>query len=150
MKIYSGCIITAGIVFLIACEPSPPQSSAASSGDEISGVVALAQGVTAPESGTLFVIARSEGAGAPLAVKRLPLGPFPMPFRIGSADSPHPGSRFEAPIFLGARVDTDGDVTTKDNDLGAVAPRILAPGDSGIELVLVPNAHPPEVKPIHP
>jgi hypothetical protein len=145
VKIRDFCYAALSVLALSACDAAEPRYAASDAGTAIRGAVLLAPGVQAPDSGTLFVIARGAGSGPPLAVRRLALGPFPLTFKIGPSDSPHPGSRFEGPIFLGARVDADGDVATRDSDaLGAVAPRVLEPGATGVELVLVPNAHPPE------
>lgn len=140
MKIRPWCYLVVSVLALSACDGAEPRDPSSQAGSAISGVVRLAPGLEAPDSGTLFVIARGAGSGPPLAVRRLALGPFPLPFEIGPSDSHHGGSSFEGPIFLGARVDADGDVTTKGGDpLSAVAPRVLSTGETGIELVLVPT-----------
>ena len=68
----------------------------------------------APTGGVLFVIARAEGvtAGPPIAVKRLPIGAFPMDVEISSADS-MTGQQLPAKVRIEARVDSDGDPLTK-------------------------------------
>ena len=128
----------------IAAATQATSAAAPSTGRSIRGVLSLAPNTPAPTTGTLFVIARGEGAGPPLAVKRLELGSFPLPFEIGPADAAHAGGSFDGPIFLGARLDTDGDASTREaGQLSGVASRVLHAGDSGIELVLVASAHEP-------
>ena len=72
--------------------------------------------------GVIFVIARAEGvtSGPPIAVKRLPLGPFPMNVEISSADS-MTGQQLPSRVRIEARLDSDGDPLTKSaTDLTAV------------------------------
>jgi len=85
----------------------------------------------------LFLIARSPQAGPPLAVKRLPAGPFPLAFEIGPEDAMMAGRPFEGPILLSARLDTDGDPMTRgEGDLAAVHETPLEPGAQNVDLVL--------------
>ncbi len=75
----------------------------------------------AADKGLLFVIARAEGvtSGPPIAVKRLPLGAFPMQVDISSADS-MTGAQLPARVRIEARIDDDGDPLTKSpNDMTA-------------------------------
>jgi len=75
----------------------------------------LADGVTPPARGVIFIIARATGvtAGPPAAVKRLPLGAFPMTVDLTSADSMM-GQPLPAKLRLEARIDSDGDPLTRD------------------------------------
>ena len=90
----------------------------------VSGVVKLADGVSVPDGGMLFIIARPAGAtsGPPVAVKRLPIFNFPQPFQIGAADAMMGGTMPEQ-ISLSVRLDSDGNVISKHPDdlMGAVA-----------------------------
>ena len=75
-----------------------------------------------PASGVVFVTARSEGvtSGPPVAVKRIPLGAFPMTVDITSADSMM-GQQLPSRVRIEARVDSDGDPLTRSpGDLSAV------------------------------
>lgn len=105
--------------------------------DSLRGTIRLAPGLAGPGEGTLFLIARGPGQGPPLAVKRLPVRRFPLPFEIGSADVMIPGRAFRGPIQLSARIDRDGNPMTRGpDDLTAAIATPLEPGASGIELVL--------------
>jgi hypothetical protein len=99
--------------------------------------VIAGDGVAAGGEGVLFVIARSEGGGPPLAVKRLPIGPFPLAFEIGPADVMIAGRPFSGPITLSARVDRDGNPMTRDpGDALATLPAPVEPGARDVELRL--------------
>jgi hypothetical protein len=108
----------------------------------IRGEIVAGEGVTAGGDGVLFVIARN-GAGPPLAVKRLPVGPFPLAFELGPADVMMPGRTFAGPITLTARVDRDGDPMTRTPDEPSAALEApLEPGATGVELRLeLPKAN---------
>ncbi len=117
--------------------PREPQLPLSMTGNSIHGSVRLGLGVQAPDQGVLFVIARGPGGGPPLAVKRLPVGPFPLAFQVGPADVMLKGRPFRGPIALSARIDRDGDPLTRepDNLVGKVD-ALLEPGARGAELVL--------------
>jgi hypothetical protein len=111
----------------------------ADSAGAIRGVLRLGGGPTPPDDSVLFVIARPAGGGPPLAVKRLPPGPFPLEFEIGPGDAMLAGQPFVGPLLLSARVDGDGDPLTRSpTDLAAQASAPLEPGARGVELVLQP------------
>ena len=89
-----------------------------------------------PKNGTLFIFARSEGVkrGPPLAVKRIPDIQLPYEFTLGPQDIMMPGSTFEGPMVLAARVDVDGDARAGPGDIeGFIGAK---PGDRNIELLL--------------
>jgi hypothetical protein len=124
----------------------PPAAAAASAGARtgasadgasIRGRVVAGEGVLAGGEGVLFVIARSSGGGPPLAVKRLPVGPFPLEFEIGPADVMMAGRPFAGPISLTARVDRDSNPLTRDpSDPTAELPAPVDPGAADVELRL--------------
>jgi len=92
-----------------------------------------------PEGAVLFLIARREGqpGGPPLAVVRELSPSFPHAFEIGPANLMIPGSSFEGPILLQARLDSDGNAMTKlPDDLEGSAAAPLQPGDTGARIVL--------------
>jgi hypothetical protein len=100
------------------------------------GTVRLADGV-APPKGVLFVIARSQAGGPPIAVRRLPAGPFPVDFVLGPQDGMMPGQPLTGPLQLTARLDSDGDPMTRlEGDLNGSAPDVVEAGATGIELIL--------------
>jgi hypothetical protein len=89
-----------------------------------------------PKNGTLFIFARSEGVkrGPPLAVKRIPDIQLPYEFTLGPQDVMMPGTVFEGPMVLAARIDTDGDARAGPGDIeGFVGAQ---PGDMTVELLL--------------
>ena len=113
---------------------------APAAGQEISGTVVLGSGAPGGESGVLFVIARSGAGGPPLAVKRLPPGPFPVSFRIGPSDVMIQGREFAGPVTLSARLDRDGNPLTRGrDDLSGSVPTPVAPGSNGVSIVLEPD-----------
>ncbi|HEY0160313.1 MAG TPA: tetratricopeptide repeat protein [Thermoanaerobaculia bacterium] len=63
-------------------------------------------------TGILFVIARNPAGGPPAAVKRIASPTFPVTFDLSSADSMM-GQPLPAKFRLEARLDSDGDATTK-------------------------------------
>lgn len=103
------------------------------------GVVRLAPGLEgrAPAGAVLFVIARNAAAGPPTAVLRLPQPRFPLRWEIGPAQRMIEGTPFAGPFALSARLDLDGNATTRGaEDLQGRAPGQHFPGDAGIEIVL--------------
>lgn len=89
-----------------------------------------------PANGTLFIFARSEGVkrGPPLAVKRVADLKLPYEFTLGPQDVMMPGTAFEGPMVLAARIDVDGDARAGPGDIeGFVSAQ---PGDRNIKLLL--------------
>ncbi|MEP6993786.1 MAG: tetratricopeptide repeat protein [Acidobacteriota bacterium] len=83
----------------------------------VSGVVDLdvsLRGALSPGA-VVWVTVREAGAerGPPVAVKRLPASTFPLAFSIGEADT-MAGAPFPERVRIEARVDSDGDPTTRD------------------------------------
>ncbi|MFI5316124.1 MAG: hypothetical protein ACHQ6T_10495, partial [Myxococcota bacterium] len=113
---------------------APPR---AASEEPIRGTISVADGGST-SGAALFLIARAPGtAGPPLAVKRLPVGPFPMAFEIGPEDEMIKGRPWVGPIALNARVDRDGDpLTREDSDTSAELASPVQPGATGVELRL--------------
>jgi hypothetical protein len=131
-------------------DPAGPSATSAISatsatgrgGAAIRGTVHLAGdsgGAAAPPGAVLFVLARTAGAtgGPPLAVVRIPEPEFPFDFEIGPDDVMIPTMRFEGAIALSARLDGDGNATTREaGDRATRAPVAASPGDAGVVLSL--------------
>jgi hypothetical protein len=108
---------------------------------KIQGTIRVADGVRPSSRGFLFVIVRPAAGGPPVAVRRIPAGPFPVTFEIGSADVMMQGVSLTGPVRIVARLDSDGDPMTQQNGdlVGEVADPIVVPA-SGVEIVLSPRA----------
>lgn len=121
--------------------PAGGDAMAAASAGPIAGQIEIAPALAGqqPEGAILFVIARPVGAvgGPPLAVLRIPQPEFPVAFEIGQGDVMIPSMRFEGPISLTARLDTDGNAMTRaETDLSSAAAPPVEPGATGVTLVL--------------
>ncbi len=90
-----------------------------------------------PSGGILFLIARSGEAGPPLAVKRIPDPRFPLDFELGPDDRMIQQIPFAGPLRLTARVDADGNASTRQpGDLVGVRVEPVEPGATGVEILL--------------
>lgn len=90
-----------------------------------------------PPHATLFVIARRGNAGPPLAVKRVPEPTLPYEFEIGPDDRMIRQMPFAGPLQLSARLDSDGNATTRSaGDLQGSARGAANPGDAHVEIVI--------------
>lgn len=111
-------------------------------GASISGTILLAPGAKAPPGGVLFVIARegSREGGPPLAVKRIDATGFPLPYALSAADAMSPDSVFSGPVSVTARLDADGNASTKGPDdlVGQFARNPATVGDAGVDIRLGP------------
>ena len=99
--------------------------------------IAAEQAGNAPSNAMLFIIARTQPSGPPLAVLRVPNPSFPLAFEIGQAQVMIPSLRFEGDITLTARLDSDGNAMTKlPGDLVGEVASPVVPGTSGLTLTL--------------
>ncbi len=122
-------------------DASPPaaQPVRSGSGATLSGIVEIDDALYPgrPVDSMLFIIARSQASGPPLAVLAVPTPSFPHAFEIGQAQLMTPTQRFAGKIHLSARLDSDGDAMTKlSGDLVGEIANPLVPGSSGVVLVL--------------
>jgi cytochrome c-type biogenesis protein CcmH len=120
--------------------PLPSETAAAATpAAAIQGTVELAPELAgrAPSGAVLFIIARGGGPGPPLAVKRIADPRFPVAFSIGPEDRMIQTMPFSAPISLSARIDADGNATTRSpGDITGAAAAPVAPGETGVAIVL--------------
>jgi hypothetical protein len=110
----------------------------AEAGSGFAGTIRLDPAVgPLPPGAVVYVYVRESGytTGAPNAVKRLAPRSFPLSFRITAADSMMGGELPES-ARLEARVDRDGDVSTRDPADPVAALEEVPIGSEGIELVL--------------
>ena len=120
--------------------PAPSETAATgSAGAPVSGSVSLAPELAsrAPVNAVLFIIAR-RGAGPPLAVKRVEHPQFPLEFSIGPEDRMIQAMTFAGPIELSARIDGDGNATSRSpgDVTGAARGGPVEPGATGVSIVL--------------
>ncbi len=119
----------------------PPGMSAAPTAQDVQGSVALASGVAPPTVGMVFIYARPSGveSGPPAAVRRVPISAFPLDFRIGPNDSPM-GGAFPEDMTLTARVDHDGNPSTKEPEDLEGRVEHVKPAQTGVAITLTPRA----------
>jgi cytochrome c-type biogenesis protein CcmH len=104
----------------------------------VSGTIALDPAIGSVESGgILFVMVRPEsfGAGPPLAAKRIVVTSFPVTFEIGPGDA-MTGEPFPETLLLQARLDLDGNPTTRDKSEPVARLDHVKKGSRGISLTL--------------
>lgn len=97
-----------------AAAPAPAPSTTAAVGADAVGVsIRLGSGLQG--RGVLFVVVREAGqqAGPPIAARRVGSPAFPLRVVIGASDSMM-GQPLPEKLSLEARLDADGDVTTRD------------------------------------
>ncbi len=111
------------VTLLAEAKAPPPQV-------RLQGSVALAEGLQTPTSGLLFIIARrsAEGGGPPVAALRVPLKSFPYSFSMADGDMML-GGEWPEQVWLQARVDSDGNPSTKSE--GDVESAVIGPLSSG-------------------
>jgi tetratricopeptide (TPR) repeat protein len=114
------------------------QPQAAPAGNPISGTVELDPSVgTPPDGAFVFVIARDAASPSPMpaAAKRLPARDFPLHFTLGAEDAVM-GRPLPDRITLEARLDTDGNATTRAPTDPIARQEQVSMGTSGLKLVL--------------
>jgi hypothetical protein len=115
------------------------EESADTGGEPIRGTLRVAPELASaqPAGAVLFLIARTNQPGPPLAVKRIEGPRFPLDFEIGPDDRMIKSRPFVGPLQITARLDADGNATSRTpGDLQGTAKSAVNPGDSGVELVL--------------
>jgi tetratricopeptide (TPR) repeat protein len=124
---------------LSGAEPSGGAPAAAVGDSGVSGTLELAPGAAGrlPPGAVLFVVARPEGraTGPPVAVSRLAADSFPVAFRIDQGDSMM-GQELPSRLRLEARIDLDGNATTRDPSEPMASRDGVPLGAAGVTLVL--------------
>ncbi len=121
---------------------APPLAAELAMGDDappIRGTVSLAEELAGrvPEGAVLFLIARRDGAGPPVAVERIAAPSFPLDFSLGPEDRMIQTLPFAGELQLSARLDADGNALSRQpGDLEGRAAGVAAPGTSGVAIVL--------------
>lgn len=103
----------------------------------VRGTLRIAEGLTVPPNAILFLIARRDTGGPPLAVKRVANPEFPLDFALGPDDRMIASMPFEGPLLLTARVDGDGNAMSRNpGDLQGAAAAAVEVGATGVEIVI--------------
>lgn len=114
-----------------------PVADTVAAGPSIEGTITLPAGATVSASATLFLIARSAEGGMPLAVRKYDRPSFPLAFRLDSSHVMVQGRPFSGDVMLQARLDGDGNATTRQEvDLVGVLQSPVPVGTTGIQLLL--------------
>jgi cytochrome c-type biogenesis protein CcmH len=124
--------------------PAPPgavRGTAPADGEPIRGSVDVAPELASrvPAGAVLFVFARGAEGGPPVAARRLEAQRLPVAFELGPQDRMGMGGArsFAGPFHLSARLDADGNATTRTaGDLQGSAAEPVSPGQGGVEIVL--------------
>jgi cytochrome c-type biogenesis protein CcmH len=110
---------------------------AGGTGEPVRGTLVLSPELadSVPTGGVVFLVARSPEGGPPVAVQRIASPRFPLPFEIGPDDRMIQSIPFAGPLLLSARVDGDGNATSRQpGDLQGSSDGPVAPGDNGITI----------------
>jgi hypothetical protein len=116
--------------------PAPDPTADAS---PISGTVRLASDIPdgLPQGAVLFLIARHGEAGPPLAVVKVNAPSFPFDFEIGPGDRMIQTVPFAGPLRISARLDGDGNASTRaQGDLQGSAAEAAMPGSTDVLVTL--------------
>ncbi|MBW8366267.1 MAG: tetratricopeptide repeat protein [Arenimonas sp.] len=125
-------------------ELQPPPASAAAPSLELTIDIAPALASQLAPGDTLFVFARTvDGAGIPVAVKRLPATGFPISLRLSDADGLMPAQKLfaQAKVRLMARVSKSGDAAAVAGDLEAEV-QLVDVADGAAFTLVIDRVHP--------
>lgn len=116
----------------------PDQPGSKANLETIQGKIELAANIDQDlKNGTLFIIARTTGAGPPTAVVRVPKPTFPIAFEIGPDNRMLDGVPFTGPFRVSARLDGDGNALTKDDiKLSGEASGLVEIGTRDVKIIL--------------
>ncbi|MGB0638172.1 MAG: tetratricopeptide repeat protein [Myxococcota bacterium] len=105
---------------------------------QLSGSLSMADGVSQPTKGTIFIIVRRTETpqGPPVAALRLPATAAPGDFSVTKADMML-GGEWPTEVWVQARVDSDGNAMTKeDTDISSTVVGPLDAGATDVQLIL--------------
>jgi cytochrome c-type biogenesis protein CcmH len=109
--------------------PAPAPEAPAAGAPSVKVTLQLAPGKALPPNAVIWVIARNAGvsSGPPVAVKRIPLGAFPMTVDIGAGDSMM-GQPLPPKMRIDARIDSHNNPMVHDPNDPAAAQDGVASG----------------------
>jgi cytochrome c-type biogenesis protein CcmH len=113
------------------------ESGAPAAGKPVEGEVRLHPRVKdkAKPEDVLYIIARGSASRQIVAVRKEEHVRFPFSFRLSSGDSMMPGTPFEGPFDLTARLSRSGDATPQPGDLEGTVKNVAA-GSGGVSVIL--------------
>jgi len=117
--------------------PALGGESTSSEGKPVEGEVRLHPRVKdkAKPEDVLYIIARGSASRQIVAVRKEEHVRFPFSFRLSSGDSMMPGTPFEGPFDLTARLSRSGDATPQPGDLEGTAKNVAA-GSRDVSVIL--------------
>lgn len=126
--------------------PPPEAPAAAAAAPSLEVMIELAPALAAQlaPGDTLFVFARTvDGAGIPVAVKRLPAADFPITLALSDADGLMPAQKLfaQAQVRLMARVSKSGDAAAATGDLEAEV-QVVDVADGARHTLVIDRVHP--------
>ena len=119
--------------------PFAAEADASSDAPPIRGSVSVAKEVAgrAPAGAVLFLVARRDGGGPPVAVQRIANPRFPLEFSLGPGDRMIQTIPFAGELQISARLDADGNALSRQpGDLEGRAAAAASPGATGVAVVL--------------
>jgi cytochrome c-type biogenesis protein CcmH len=112
-------------------------ATASSEGQPVEGEVRLHPRLKdkAKPHDVLYIIARGSGNRQIVAVRKEERVRFPFSFRLSSGDTMMPGTPFEGPFDLTARLSRSGDATPQPGDLEGTVKNVAA-GSRGVNVIV--------------
>ncbi len=127
----------------VAQMPLPPAAPLELGGSSVSGTIKIAPALKGKELKipVVFIIARGESPGPPIAVAKISNPRFPLPFTISDRNVMTPGQRLQGKLRLTARLDSDGNAGPRQpGDLEGKTAGAVSVGDSGV-IITVDKAY---------
>jgi hypothetical protein len=125
-----------------ATAPPAAAAPAADPGATITGEITLPAAIAKSKpKGTLYLVARRlsdnpTARGTLIAVKKMQVTSFPLPFSLSAADMPFQNGPFDGELALTARIDQDGDpMTHQKGDVFGTLPKVPV-GSQDVKLAL--------------
>jgi hypothetical protein len=125
-----------------AAAPTAAAPPTADPGATITGEITLPAAIAKSKpKGTLYLVARRlsdnpTARGTLIAVKKMQVTSFPLPFSLSAADMPFQNGPFDGDLALTARIDQDGDpMTHQKGDVFGTLPKVPV-GSQDVKLAL--------------
>lgn len=122
--------------------PAADTGASAAAGAVIAGIVVVDPALKSrlAPTDTVFVVAKStDGAGAPLAVKRFTAAELPVSFKLGDEDAIMPERRLSrfGEVQVTARISRSGDAIARPGDIASAPVRVKV-GTTDVKLTILP------------